>query len=118
MTRSKLARRRTPPRGRRRGDGDPRVDAAALVRCLRDHAMGRRMLRPTQLRALEIVLDKILPDLAPAKAGTAGPDLQRLQQWAAHKERSAWHAAHRAARQKAVDCSVKTASVPTADAET
>jgi hypothetical protein len=110
MMKSKCARKPTP-RNRRRHTGDPRagVDMAALVCCLHDHAMGRRMLKPTQQRAAEIVLDKLLPDLAPSKAGAGSPDQQRLAQYAAHRERSDWHAAHRAKRQRTAESSAKAA---------
>ncbi len=102
MKRPTYAFSRTPPRNRRRRAGDPcaGVDVAALLRCLRDHAMGRRMLKPTQQRAAEIVLDKLLPDLAPSKEGAPTLDQERLEQYRAHKERSDWHAAHRARRQR------------------
>ncbi len=111
MTRPTYAFSRSPPRNRCRRAGDPcaGVDVAALLRCLRDHAMGQRMLKPTQQRAAEIVLDKLLPDMAPSKEGAPTLDQERLEQYRAQRERSDWHAAHRAQRERTPESRAKVA---------
>lgn len=40
-----------------------RIDAVALVRMLQACALGERELTPTQVRAAQTLLDKVLPDL-------------------------------------------------------
>ena len=90
---SRTRRRNAPPE---RVDPLARVDAPPLLRRLHDHAMGRRALTTVQLRALHILLDKVLPDLAARKAPGSGRDEAAILDYAAYRERADWHAWHRA----------------------
>lgn len=44
-----------------------KIKAAALINLLTDHAMGKAELSPTRVRAIEVLLRKILPDLSDVK---------------------------------------------------
>lgn len=44
-----------------------KIKAAALINLLTDHAMGKADLSPTRVRAIEVLLRKILPDLSDVK---------------------------------------------------
>ena len=41
-----------------------RIQASNLVRRLHDHAMGESEMSPTQIKAADILLKKVAPDLA------------------------------------------------------
>ena len=49
-------------------DGRAGIETEALVAQLREHALGNIELSAAQVRSLEILLRKVLPDLAAVKA--------------------------------------------------
>lgn len=54
-------------RGSRALETRARIQAAALVNRLQAHALGKIDLSPTQVRAIECLLRKVLPDLQAAE---------------------------------------------------
>ena len=54
-----------------------KIQASQLINRLTDHALGQVDLEPTQVRAIEILLKKTLPDLSAVEmAGEGGGPLQ------------------------------------------
>lgn len=49
-----------------------RIQASNLVKRLHDHAMGEAEMSPTQIKAADILLRKVAPDLA--RQEVTGPD--------------------------------------------
>ncbi len=49
-----------------------KIQASLLINRLSDHAMGRLELSPTQVRAIEVLLKKTLPDLSAVQLSGEG----------------------------------------------
>jgi hypothetical protein len=73
-----------------------KIRAAMLINRLNDHAAGRNEMTATQVRAAEILLKKVLPDLAAVEHNgeasvryTISPEPMTPEQWRAEIEKDA-----------------------------